>query len=305
MKLLNRTFTDSRGGEPSAGVLVLPLETPYFARLVHTTFRNLSAPHRQAKRMHVHDVYHILLVTGGRGSFVIGGRSYLAAPGKLFITSPGEWHSFGNGEGETADYCEATFEFKTRRGEVLALPFHRVLSAWVGRECASAGHSADAGPELHGLIVREVERMVRIGFGQEPDYALYLNESLARIFLGLYTHLYGVPPRAVADPLQAVREHIHKHYRAHLSLQQLAELAGVTPNYVSRRFKELYGATPIVYQHRLRVQAAANLLKTTEYPIKQVAQLAGFSDVYFFSRIFKKHQRLPPGRYRASAQRGA
>jgi len=56
-----------------------------------------------------------------------------------------------------------------------------------------------------------------------------------------------------------------------------------------------------VYQHRLRIQAASNLLLTTQHPIKKIADLVGFNDVYFFSRMFKKHKGTPPGRFRRVA----
>jgi iron complex transport system substrate-binding protein len=44
------------------------------------------------------------------------------------------------------------------------------------------------------------------------------------------------------------------------------------------------------------------LLCTTEYPIKQIAEIVGFSDVYFFSRVFRKIRGEPPGRYRKKMQ---
>src|SRR6185369_8961973 len=116
---------------------------------------------------------------------------------------------------------------------------------------------ATAGAELHGLIMSEVERMARIGFSQQLDFAVYLNESLAKLFLALYSNLFRQRPlERKNDPLQVVQEFIHKNFAQPLSLHQLAEITGFTPNYISRSFKARYGAAPIVYQHRLRIQAA-------------------------------------------------
>jgi AraC-like DNA-binding protein len=243
-------------------------------------------------------VYHILLVTGGKGKFVIGKTEVPVESGQLFITSPGEWHSFTNAIGENVEYCEATFEFKNRAGVVLTIPFHQVLSAWTGKRCQPISRTT-VSAELHGIIMSEIERMARIGHSQQPDFELYLNESLARLFLALYSHLYrpqSAEPKI--DPLQAVQQYVHKHFNEQLSLAQLAKLSGFTSNYISRSFKSRYGAAPIVYQHRLRIQAASNLLLTTEHPIKKIADLVGFNDVYFFSRAFKKHTGTPPGRFR-------
>jgi AraC family transcriptional regulator, transcriptional activator for feuABC-ybbA operon len=301
MQVINRCFMNTQPDAPRAAVFALPLEVPYYAHVLHTTFRNFNVSARGAKRTHVHDVYHIVMATAGKGSFVVGDREIPVERGALFLTSPGQWHSFGNGENDSVEYCEVTFEFKSRAGAVLTLPFNEVMSAWAGAPCPELLNIA-ADSELQALFMNEVERMARIGFMNERDFQLYLNEGLARIFLGLYTHAYMRRPASPAvDAMQSVHEHIHKHYNEALRLPALAKLAGVTPNYLSRRFKHRYGAAPIYYQHRLRIQAASDLLRTTEHPIKRIAEIVGFSDVYFFSRMFKKIQGVPPGAYRRTA----
>src|SRR5438552_3782640 len=132
MNIVNRIFMMTYDGQPP-GLLSIPQREPYFASLLHCTFRNLNPANRGARNTHVHDVYHIILVTGGRGTFVVGKNKYPVESGQLFLTSPGEWHSFFNAEGEDAEYCEATFEFRNRAGRALTIPFHAALSAWTGK----------------------------------------------------------------------------------------------------------------------------------------------------------------------------
>lgn len=300
MDIVNRLFAETAQSEPN-GVLTIPLDVPYRARLLHTTYRNRNRAGRGARSTHKHDVYHVVLVSAGKGHFVIGNEEKVAAPGQLFLTSPGEWHSFGSELGEDTEYCEATFEFRASGagdGRVLTIPMHEAIAAWTGRPCRAAS-VVSAPADLHLLIMEEIERMVRAGFSRERNYELNINAGLGRILLALYEHVFS--ERAVpteAEGLPAAREYIHKHYNEPVGLPELARLAGCTPNYLSRRFKALYGATPIVYQHRLRMSTAAQLLKTTQYPIKQIAELVGFGDVYFFSRVFRKIVGTPPGRYR-------
>lgn len=302
MDIINRCFMNTQPDAPLAAVFALPLDVPYYAHVLHTTFRNYNVSSRGAKRTHVHDVYHIVLATGGKGGFVVEDKNIPVERGDLYLTSPGQFHSFGNGENDAVEYCEVTFEFKSRTGAVLTLPFHEVMTAWAGTPCPPI-LNLSASAELQALLMHEIERMARIGFSNERDFQLYLNEGLARIFLGLYTHAYMRRPASLpVDAMQSVHEHIHKHYNEALSLPTLAKLAGVTPNYLSRRFKMRYGAAPIYYQHRLRIQAASDLLRTTEHPIKRIAEIVGFSDVYFFSRMFKKLQGVPPGAYRLNGK---
>ena len=52
------------------------------------------------------------------------------------------------------------------------------------------------------------------------------------------------------------------------------------------------------YQRMLRVRRAKQLLKETDKPITDIAQLTGFSDVFYFSRVFRAQQGCPPSEYR-------
>ncbi|HYF50020.1 MAG TPA: AraC family transcriptional regulator [Planctomycetota bacterium] len=301
MDIVNRMYVNTAAAPDLSGVFVLPLDEPWFAHVLHVTFRNVNRATRGVRKPHVHDVYHIVLMSDNAGTFIVDGKPMFLERGGLVLTSPGEWHCFGKNVGESAEYCEITFEFRNRAGKVLTIPFHEVLSAWSGRRCEKI-QVTQAGTALHQEIVSEIEQMARVGFTQERDYVLRLNQGLARVFMSLYTHLHSRPREGKkADPMQRVYEHIHKRFNEQLTLEGLAELAGVTPNYLSRRFKSRYGTTPITYQHRLRAQAAADLLRTTEHPIKRIATMVGFRDVYFFSRMFKKVRGLPPARYRKAA----
>ncbi|MBA3710645.1 MAG: helix-turn-helix transcriptional regulator [Planctomycetes bacterium] len=298
MDLANRCFVDTRTDPALPGLVTLPLEVPYRAQLIHATWRQSCQRTQRAgtRQPHAHDVYHIVLVSGGSGTFVIGDEIVAVSGGDLFITSPGDRHSFNALDGEDTEYCELTWEFVNPQGGVLTRPFHEALSAWTGRPCPRIGR-ARAGAELHLAIMNEIQAIARAGFSQVPDHALVIAEAIARVFMALYTRLHATQPPD-ADRLLPVQHHIDRHYRELLSLEQLARLCGFTPNYLSRRFKARFGATPIVYQHRLRINAAASLLRTTDHPIREIADLVGYHDVHVFTRSFRSHEGMPPGRYR-------
>ena len=63
-------------------------------------------------------------------------------------------------------------------------------------------------------------------------------------------------------------------------------------------FKKIYGTTPTVYLTDIRLSAAANLLSDGGLGISDIAEMCGFSDVYYFSRLFKNHFGMSPAKYR-------
>lgn len=69
-----------------------------------------------------------------------------------------------------------------------------------------------------------------------------------------------------------------------------------SPDYLRRLFKKKHGCTPQAFLVSNRVDLAKRLLFESSH-ISQVAQMAGFSDVYYFSRVFKEHTGRSPSRW--------
>lgn len=75
-----------------------------------------------------------------------------------------------------------------------------------------------------------------------------------------------------------------------LSLSEIAAKCGVSDCYFRRLFRQYSGESPIEFRQRLRIERAKQLLLSDEqYTVSEVAQELGFSDVYHFSKTFKKY----------------
>ncbi|HYL80591.1 MAG TPA: helix-turn-helix transcriptional regulator, partial [Candidatus Acidoferrum sp.] len=68
------------------------------------------------------------------------------------------------------------------------------------------------------------------------------------------------------------------------------------------QFAEVYGKTPRRYLAEVRMQRAADLLRTTRLGVEQIAQAVGFARTTTFDRIFKRAFRLTPSAYRQGAE---
>lgn len=64
-------------------------------------------------------------------------------------------------------------------------------------------------------------------------------------------------------------------------------------------FAEIVGMSPIVYLNTFRISAACEMLRTTDYSIREVANAVGVEDQLYFSRVFKKQKGVSPREYRA------
>ena len=79
----------------------------------------------------------------------------------------------------------------------------------------------------------------------------------------------------------------------------LAHRAGVTPSRLARLLKRYFALTPSQYITKVRVTAAARLLRETSRPVAQVALDCGFYDHSTFTRAFRKVTGLTPTQVRA------
>jgi AraC-like DNA-binding protein len=84
----------------------------------------------------------------------------------------------------------------------------------------------------------------------------------------------------------------------------LAELGGMSVNAYARLFKEQTGVSPRKYLSRMRVDKACNMLHHSELSIEQIASACGFSDRYYFTRVFSKTMLSSPGAYRKNSVLG-
>ena len=91
---------------------------------------------------------------------------------------------------------------------------------------------------------------------------------------------------------------MHKNLEKTLKLGDLANIAGLSSGHYGTLFRKSHDHTPIDYFNRLKIQKACELLKTTDRSIREVGGSVGFSDPYYFSRLFKKNMGLSPQAYR-------
>lgn len=97
--------------------------------------------------------------------------------------------------------------------------------------------------------------------------------------------------------LQRTRVYIGQHYREPLTLEQLAEMAGLSRNYYVSLFKKQYGESVVHYITRLRMEHARRLMANPELRLRDIAHRVGYNDEFYFSRKFKQETGITPSAY--------
>lgn len=100
----------------------------------------------------------------------------------------------------------------------------------------------------------------------------------------------------LASTLEFMLENISEPLR----LEDFALQAGLSVSHFSEQFRDQTGHSPMSHFTQLKIQQACRLLDLTEKPVKAIAIETGYSDPYYFSRVFKKIMGHSPEKYRVS-----
>lgn len=101
----------------------------------------------------------------------------------------------------------------------------------------------------------------------------------------------------MAQLINTVTEYIDQHLHETISVETLAGLVHLHPNYFIQQFKSSLGLTPIQYVNKLRIDRVKNLLLTTGMSVSEIADKLGL-ELSYLSRLFKKHTGFTPTEYR-------
>jgi AraC-like DNA-binding protein len=226
------------------------------------------------------------LICDGEGWLKIGDSEYYPRPGQWFLMPQGvkQSYSYTSGPRFKKYWCHFTAKIgESNLFDLLKTPIYIEIRG-------------DSEPEQ---LFREL-----LACGSDDSLAspLRLKAAMLKLIAYYMEHASacgtGVQPASVTNPLQAVVDYIHLHYRRNLTIDELAERAHLHPNYFIRVFKRHFGVSPIQYINRKRVEEAKWLLASTNLLLSEIGARVGISDVSYLSKLFKASTGFSPTAYR-------
>lgn len=98
--------------------------------------------------------------------------------------------------------------------------------------------------------------------------------------------------------IEQCRQYVLAHYKEKITVGDIADYIGRSPNYVSAVFKEKTGETLVHYINREKIGAAQNILKYSELDVATVANFLSYSSQAYFGRVFKEITGETPKHYK-------
>jgi len=156
--------------------------------------------------------------------------------------------------------------------------------------------AAESG-EVHPLYLDSVSGKFAIQIEQVQSIAelLYVNEEMPKAYCNLVKEVsVAALPSIIKEAATSIRFNIDQP----LSLQAIADTLGVNPSHLSRTFKKALGMTLTDYINKLRIEEAKYMLDHSNDSVTEIAACVGYSDSNYFSKVFRKWERVTPHDYR-------
>ena len=92
--------------------------------------------------------------------------------------------------------------------------------------------------------------------------------------------------------------YINEHCGSDISLNELSELSGVSPQYFGRLFRERLNMRPMEYIARIKVSKAKIILLDSDMPISEISEKLGYTSPTYFGIVFRKCEGISPSEFR-------
>lgn len=160
--------------------------------------------------------------------------------------------------------------------------------------------SIDAGADVQEIFGFNNEYLQKIESFQSIDE---LSVWLTGIMHRFIDYTFDFSRIKHIDAVYKTMEYVRANYDKKLSLDEIAKNAFLSKAYLSSIFKEEIGESLTNYINRVRIEKSRVLLLDKEISLIDIANLCGFEDQSYFTRVFKKIVGISPKKYRDS--RGA
>lgn len=234
----------------------------------------------------------VYYVSAGNGAHItVDGKEYILSEGNFYIIPEFQTHSFYMEQDKLLSkyYCHINVHiFDTDAFNFCKLPI-----------CIKALDSNEAVSIFKSLVDCAAE----INAQKKPSYYKLFEEK--SLLLKLVSYIFECYEKSKAaetsenkNPMVSVKEYIKENICSEITIETLAEIAHIHPNYFISKFKKIYGITPHQMIIVEKCERAKELLLSTSLSVADIAEYLGYESSYSFSNQFKKVVGESPLRYR-------
>ena len=171
------------------------------------------------------------------------------------------------------------------------LKYHLIITiAFITRYCIEGGLPMEEAYNLSDIYIQRVDRCEAVAEVDEIHREVV--DDYSRRMEKLHKN------KLLSRPVITCIDYIYDNLHSKITLEDLADITGLSAPYLSKLFHKEMGVTVKQYILSKKVDAAENLLKFSDYPCSDISQYLGFGTESHFIYVFRKFTKTTPGEYR-------
>ncbi|MDF2882622.1 MAG: btr 2 [Clostridiaceae bacterium] len=234
--------------------------------------------------------HELIFITGGNGNIIIENKRYQAKEGMVFYICSDTLQSIESDIKNPLYFISVHFSYASvlfndnrldikRENNILPLsPMEAVKDYY----------------QINYIF----RRLVNSWNEKLPAYELITTALLQQLIFENYSHKKRESGNySVSLKIENIIKYMHENINGRLTLTELAQRVQLSPTYLSKVFKDNTGYSLIGFFNKMKIDKAKDLIIEGNKKIKEAAHEVGFSDEFYFSRIFKKIEGISPAEF--------
>ena len=251
------------------------------------TYRLYTKPKLPTLRPRGRVDYQLLYIAAGKAHFYFDGKEQIITAGHMVLYRPKEPQKYDYfGEDQTEVYWV----------HFTGSDVKNILRSY-GLTDDKRVFYCSSGLDYQNLFRTMINELQMC----KEKYSEMLEMYLKQVFIMLeryFANAARIEPIRVIEEIDKATKYFNEHYNEDINIEEYTQKNYVSISWFIRAFKQCTGSTPMQYILSKRISNAETLLLDHSYNITEIAQIVGYDNPLYFSRIFKKIKGLSPSEYR-------
>ncbi len=256
--------------------------------------RSYRTPHFETN-WHKHEEFELILLSEGRGTAMIGDYMGEFKPGDVFFLAGNLPHWFKKQHHKMTN-CSVVLHFKKDLfgADFLLLPELKNVLQLIAK---------NDGIQLQGKLATDiagslVQMELMSGFQRIQLLLQCLHKISTSSQYGTLTRNFSSPAAYINPAIEKIIDFSFKRYLTPITLEQVADVAGMSIPTFCRFFKKNIKKTYFDFIQDLRIGHACKLLTNSTKPVMEICYESGYNSWAHFSKQFKRVKKMTPSLYR-------
>lgn len=234
--------------------------------------------------------HELLLITEGKGQIILRNKKYQVKEGTMLYLCPNVEYTVEIDPQDSFCFMSVHFSYATvgfngdkwgidKENDMLPLDFVQTLKDYY---------------QVGSIFKRLVEDWSK----KLPGYEFITKALLQQLLFEILQNIKKNSQNYSASvKVEKIIEYMRQNINTRLTISHLSDLMQLSPTYLSGIFKATTGYSIIKFFNKIKVDKAKELIIEGDKKVKEVAKILGFTDEFYFSRIFKKIEGISPSEF--------